>query len=137
MIRACSGRCSLTRMPGTLVGMEANGPRTSAGASGLGSHMSIWLGPPDSQKRITDFFCFGDALAAAGSQFGSDIAPRPARPVCKNQRREPTRIDDTEGFMNFSLRVQTVRNGGKATRRFGRMLSIFHKDEARSSAFWC
>ena len=31
------------------------GPRISAGAVRLGSHMSIWLGPPESQKRMTAF----------------------------------------------------------------------------------
>src|SRR5262249_60609372 len=53
-IAACRGRCSQRRTPGTLVGIVPNGPRTSAGASGLGSHVSMWLGPPDSQNRITD-----------------------------------------------------------------------------------
>ena len=47
--------------------MLLKGPRTSAGASGLGSHMSRWLGPPESQKSRTDFLflkeIFGEASA--------------------------------------------------------------------------
>ena len=53
MMLAWSGKCSQTRTPGTLVAMVRNGPRTSAGASGFGSQVSRWLGPPDSQMRIT------------------------------------------------------------------------------------
>ena len=55
MIFACSGRCSLISMPGTFVVIGLNSPRNSAGASGLRSYMSMWLGPPASQSRITDF----------------------------------------------------------------------------------
>src|SRR5437588_3623529 len=54
-IAACRGRCSQNRTPGTRVAIVPYGPRTSVGALGLGSHMSRWLGPPDSQKRMTDF----------------------------------------------------------------------------------
>ena len=54
MILACSGKCSHTRRPGTLVSIVPKGPRISPGASGLGSHVSMWLGPPESQKRITE-----------------------------------------------------------------------------------
>ncbi len=31
-----------------------NGPLTSAGASGFGSQVSIWLGPPTSKSKMTD-----------------------------------------------------------------------------------
>src|SRR5438270_6501211 len=55
MIAACRGRCSENRTPGTLVAIVPNGPRTSEEASGLGSHISMWLGPPESQNTITDF----------------------------------------------------------------------------------
>jgi hypothetical protein len=37
---ARSGRCSAMRTPGSVVGMVPNSPRTSAGASGLGSSVS-------------------------------------------------------------------------------------------------
>ena len=92
---AVNGRCSHTRTPGSLVGMLSNGPRISLGASGLGSHMSMWLGPPDNQKRMTFLLFLGlPALAASArcfSRVGSVSPAMPVRPVCKNQRREFTR----------------------------------------------
>ena len=39
--------------PGSLVAIESNSPRTSRGASGLGSSVSRWLGPPGQKARIT------------------------------------------------------------------------------------
>ena len=48
------GRCSEMRTPGQRVAIEPNGPRTSEGASGFGSHVSSWLGPPTKSSRITD-----------------------------------------------------------------------------------
>jgi hypothetical protein len=55
--------------------------------------VSIWLGPPDSQKRMTargsrDGCC---VEAWSRSVSASDSPAKPASPVCKNQRREPTR----------------------------------------------
>ena len=44
--RDVCGRCSQTRIPGTLVAIEPNAPRTSAGACGFRSTVSMWLGPP-------------------------------------------------------------------------------------------
>ena len=44
--RAVCGMCSQTRSPGTLVAIEPNSPRTSAGAFGFMSTVSMWLGPP-------------------------------------------------------------------------------------------
>ena len=52
-IAACFGRCSQMRTPGSLVGMTPNGPRFSSGRSGLGSQVSMWLGPPAIQSRMT------------------------------------------------------------------------------------
>src|SRR5882672_2651583 len=43
---ASCGMTSLSQMPGTLDLMGLNSPRTFEGASGFGSQMSIWLGPP-------------------------------------------------------------------------------------------
>ena len=40
-------------MPGTLVLIGLNGPRISAGASGLGSNVSCCGGPPDRNSIIT------------------------------------------------------------------------------------
>jgi hypothetical protein len=47
MTRATFGSRSLTRRPGTAVGIEPMSPRTSAGASDFGSNVSSWLGPPN------------------------------------------------------------------------------------------
>src|SRR5262245_42272499 len=66
----------------------------------------MWLGPPESQNRITDFF--GDALPACSCArriAGNDNPAIPANPLCKNHRRRPTRTrSDTEG-------EKRVRNG--------------------------
>ena len=87
MMLAWSGRCSLTRIPGTFVGIDPNGPRTSVGASGFGSHESMWLNPPDSQKRMTEV-----GFAPVGVAADATPAPaRPARLVCRNHRRDPAR----------------------------------------------
>ena len=72
------------------------GPRISPGASGLGSHVSMWLGPPESQKRITEVLRTVPPAVVARARLckraGSDSPARPVRPVCRNHRREPTRI---------------------------------------------
>src|SRR5262245_21660139 len=49
---ASIGRCSATWTPGSVVGMVLNSPRTSAGASGLGSRVSWWVGPPCIHNRM-------------------------------------------------------------------------------------
>src|SRR5208283_1328487 len=51
---ARSGITSLNWMPSTLVLMGLNSPRMLEGASGLGSQMSMWLGPPWRNSRMTD-----------------------------------------------------------------------------------
>jgi hypothetical protein len=43
---ASLGKCSLIRRPGVRVAIVRKLPRISAGASGLGSQVSSWLGPP-------------------------------------------------------------------------------------------
>ena len=51
---AVSGRCSLIRTPGAEVCTDLNSPRTSAGALGLRSHMSMCEEPPLSQMRMVE-----------------------------------------------------------------------------------
>ena len=58
--------------------MVAYGPRISAGASGFGSHVSIWLGPPESQNRMTAFWLVDRGWRA-----------RAAGCVSESQSREP------------------------------------------------
>src|SRR6266550_799067 len=52
---ASIGIVSLNWMPETFVLMGLNSPRTFDGASGFGSQISIWLGPPCRKTMITDF----------------------------------------------------------------------------------
>src|ERR1043166_2901852 len=68
MMAALRGRRSQIWMPGTFVGIAPKAPRYSDGASGFGSHVSCWLGPPRIQRMITDFsreiFCEGTEACA-------------------------------------------------------------------------
>ena len=50
---ACSGSSSVSWMSFDFVGIALNGPRISAGASGLGSKRSTWLGPPFWNRWMT------------------------------------------------------------------------------------
>src|SRR5437763_7143658 len=75
---AIVGNSSEIRMPGTLVeiGLKL--------LLALGSHVSMWLGPPSSQNRITDFALplAGDVLsAAAASALRSESPRNPSDPA--------------------------------------------------------
>ena len=89
-------------MPGTLVAMGLKGPRTSAGASGLGSQVSIWLGPPTQKQHDTvdvlvpaspAAFCgeeAGQRQAESGQRAGvQEIA---ARQAIAERTRGPVRV---------------------------------------------
>src|ERR1700704_1932246 len=69
---AIFGSSSEIWMPGTLVeiGLKL--------LLDLGSHVSMWLGPPSSQKRITAFALpfTGDLLAAAAESASRSESPR-------------------------------------------------------------
>ena len=52
----------MTCRPGRLVPIGRKVPRKSSGASGFGSKVSYWLGPPQLKIRMTDF-----AFAARGA----------------------------------------------------------------------
>src|SRR5437899_1495749 len=95
---ASMGMVSLTWMPDTLVLIGLNSPRILEGASGLGSQMSMWLGPPCRNSMITDFaapkaLAFDSTLAAAADAFqerksGRFSPNRPAPPTRSNSRRD-------------------------------------------------
>src|ERR1700688_3273080 len=53
MAEAIIGMVSLMFVPGILVLMGLNSPRMLSGASGLGSQISMWLGPPRRHTMIT------------------------------------------------------------------------------------
>ncbi len=95
---AVSGKCSQTRTPGSFVAIDPKGPRISEGASGFGSHMSRWLGPPESQIRITLVFRVPSPAEAAvawrRNSPGTERPARPESPVCRNPR--PRRPDPDE-----------------------------------------
>ncbi len=80
------GKCSLMRMPGTDVSIGLNSPRTSAGASGLGSNVSMWLGPPAIQSRMHDLGR-GPSGAAAASRPSQPHSDAPAAAAATNSRR--------------------------------------------------
>ena len=54
-VSASIGIVSLRWMPGILLLIGLNSPRTLDGASGLGSQMSMCDGPPCRNRTITDF----------------------------------------------------------------------------------
>src|SRR4029453_19000838 len=65
-----------------------NGPRISAGASGFGSHVSNWVGPPHIQKRMTDVG--GDVESNCARSRGAKGRAESAEavPTRRNVRRE-------------------------------------------------
>src|SRR5262249_52295987 len=87
------GRYSQNRTPGMPVGMVPNGP--PVGMPGLGSKVSIWLGPPLISTKITCRAGLRAVGIAAG--VGGFAAALPARPLAatpqasdsaRNRRRE-------------------------------------------------
>ena len=97
---ACFGNSSLISMPGTLVRIGFQIPRTSSGASGFMSYRSRWLGPPSSQIRMVLFFepvlfdgdlfdrTQGADCALARSTSPNPNVVKPATPSCTKLRRE-------------------------------------------------
>src|SRR5947207_4644486 len=94
---ASMGIVSLTSIPGTFVLIGLNSPRTLDGALGLGSQISIWLGPPCRNSMMTDLAApnalgFESVLAAAEAfkeRNSGKFNPRqPAPPTRINSRRD-------------------------------------------------
>src|SRR5437667_376318 len=94
---ASIGMTSLTSMPGTLVLIGLKSPRTLEGALGLGSQISMWLGPPCRNSMITDLAApkalpFDSTLAAADAfqerNSGRFNPNKPAPPTRINSRRD-------------------------------------------------
>jgi hypothetical protein len=83
------GKYSLILIPETLVGMEANSPRTSEGASSFRSKVSIWEGPPARKTMITAF-CeepVPNTFSACNNP-GRLMPPIPKAPTFKKSLRE-------------------------------------------------
>ena len=92
MIFALLGSRSQIWMPGTFVRIAPNAPRNSAGASGFGSQVSCWLGPPRIHRMITDFsrdvdFPAARAACSARSRPGSESPAMPRKPAFTKPRR--------------------------------------------------
>ena len=83
---ASRGSRSQTFSPGTLEGMQPNSPRTSTGASGLGSNVSIWLGDPYMNSNMHDLAWpklldpGADVSALALTAIGVPEQPEPEHP---------------------------------------------------------
>src|SRR5688572_8920751 len=86
-ILAWSGKCSPICTPGTLVLIGLNSPLTSAGAEGLRSYMSMWLGPPASHTRMIDLRFVLLPSARALSKPGSVSPPSVSAPTRSIDRR--------------------------------------------------
>jgi len=84
---ASSGKCSPICRPGTVVRMGLKDPRISMGASGFGSQVSSWLGPPHMYSRITDFALAGFMPGAAAKRPGSPIPKGARMPAWRIRRR--------------------------------------------------
>src|SRR5438105_1427078 len=92
MRRALMGSRSQIWMPGTLVRIAPNSPRYSMGASGFGSQVSCWLGPPRIQRMITERsresgFPLATAAASALSRSAKDRPASPRTPILRKDRR--------------------------------------------------
>ena len=92
------------------VGMGCISPRYSSGASGFRSYVSMWLGPPCNQIRMTDVSDAVDAFASARNCSKSE-SPRPpiaSEPISRNERVE--RIENKYGPVTKSYDDQWVFN---------------------------
>src|SRR4051794_18169456 len=70
-------------MPGTLVeiGLKL--------LFDFGSHVSMWLGPPSSQNRMTEFAFPAGWVRAAADRYSLSVMPRkPSEPTLKKLRRQ-------------------------------------------------
>src|SRR4051794_22788771 len=87
MTRARRGSPSQTSSPGTALGIDWNSPRTSTGAFGFGSNVSIWLGAPYKYSRMHDLARPNDD--ARGIAWAAGVAPEPSprSPAALTRRR--------------------------------------------------
>src|SRR5262249_55745220 len=124
-------------MPGTLVAIGSNGPRTSAGGSGLGSQGSIWLGAP-TRKREVDvraFFFFAEGRAAFWARNLGSVRPRAAMaPACRKSRRVRPSQNETERLASSRSMVETPAPAEGWVR--GGTPSGYHDRKYRRATIW-
>src|ERR1700682_4062857 len=98
---AIFGSNSETWMPATLVeiGLKL--------LLGFGSQVSIWLGPPSSQNKMTEFALTpaGD-LAAAARRYSLKVRPKnPSEPTLRKSRRELGMLATCPPILHLPLSV--------------------------------
>src|SRR6185312_8071039 len=97
---ASFGKCSAMRMPGVLVSMPLMGPPLSV--PGLGSKVSIWLGPPFIQSRMQARGGLADPCVAARARLPNHpdiVTAALAAPVRRNARRDGSNDMVGSGFV--------------------------------------
>src|SRR6476469_247471 len=100
-----------------LVGISLKVPRTSTGASGLGSNESICVTPPAIQRKMTDL---AFPFPSAGPGFPSAAC---AEPPANYAARTPEAAMLTEPTRNISRRFQRLsRPRGRLLSGIGRIL---------------
>ena len=112
---ACAiiGMCSLMCVPGILVLIGLNSPRMFAGASGLGSQISMWLGPPCRKIMITVLATAESARA--GVFAGRRWRPEPVAPEEEVRQIQPQHSDRADAQQlaprgSFAVVTATSRN---------------------------
>src|SRR5438105_8147066 len=105
------------------VAMDWKAPRTSSGASGFGSHVSIWLWPPLAKTRITDLARPTPGMRLAGSSLAAARLPREAEspasaPICSQSRRVTRPEAWRKSWQNRSIvnAILSCRGGGRQFR---------------------
>lgn len=89
---AIKGSFSQICVPGTFVAVGFQRPRISTGASGFGSKVSNWLGPPARNKKMQDISAdLRPARGAACNHCGRERPKSPA-PICNAARRLVRRV---------------------------------------------
>src|SRR5258707_11281703 len=110
LIAASFGRCCESLTPGILVSMAVKEP--PVGVPGLGSKVSMWLGPPSRKRRMqawADFFTLLFSSAALSRALQGEKA-RAAAPA-----RLPTRKSRRGVFMALSLQLSRLVHEANAT----------------------
>src|SRR5512146_2406639 len=108
---ASNGSSSPIRIPSTLVGMGlSSGPQYSVPASGLGSKVSKWHGPPHIQIWITDL-----ALAGRGAARADRLLPSASPVVAISPHRIASRRVmggqcTLSGLCSINIGVHRVHN---------------------------
>src|SRR5579872_1434663 len=98
------GMISETWIPGTFVSIGWNGPRIASLASGLGSHRSRWLGPPQLKMRITErALPLRPGALAAARNHPAQKAPQAPPAAARNDLREAASEPGFRGGRNFGI----------------------------------